>query len=79
MELIKFQNGIEKYINTRRYYYPTLKSGFKGDSTLLTGSNLELSESIARRILCLPVYSKFDPKLPNMIKRKVEQILEEIK
>jgi dTDP-4-amino-4,6-dideoxygalactose transaminase len=79
IELIKFQNGIEKYINTRRYYYPTLKSGFKGDSTLLTGSNLELSESIARRILCLPVYSKFDPKLPNMIKRKVEQILEEIK
>ena len=79
VELIKFQSRIEKYLNTRRYYYPTLKSGFRGDSNLLLGSNLELSESVSRRILCLPVYSKFNPKLPNMIKTKVEQVLEEIK
>ena len=54
--LLAFREMVGKFLTTRRYYFPTILSGYKGDAKLIFDENLLISESISRRILCLPVY-----------------------
>ena len=55
-QLLDFQKIIGPFIMSRRYYFPTIQSGYSGDAKVVFNENLENSESIAKRILCLPVY-----------------------
>jgi dTDP-4-amino-4,6-dideoxygalactose transaminase len=55
-QLLIFQHATSPFFMSRRYYFPTLQSGYTGDAKIVFTSNLEISESIAKRILCLPVY-----------------------
>jgi dTDP-4-amino-4,6-dideoxygalactose transaminase len=54
--LIRFMEIVNPFIRTRRYYFPSLSQGYRGDSKIETPTPLEVSESISSRVLCLPVY-----------------------
>lgn len=56
LNLIKFMGLVNPFIRTRRYYFPSLNHGYSGNSKIITPTSLEISNSISRRILCLPVY-----------------------
>jgi dTDP-4-amino-4,6-dideoxygalactose transaminase len=55
-KLLKFMEIVSPFIRTRRYYFPSLNQGYIGSSTIAKSNSLVFSESISRRILCLPVY-----------------------
>jgi dTDP-4-amino-4,6-dideoxygalactose transaminase len=57
--LITFMEKVKPYIRTRRYYFPSLKEGYIGGSRVEKSKSLAYSESISRRILCLPVYISY--------------------
>lgn len=51
--LIKIKAGLEKYeIFTRRYFYPSLSNTLP----YLSPVDLEITDCIAKRVLCLPLY-----------------------
>lgn len=54
--LYRFTEIVNKYILTRRYYFPSLSEGYVGDIKLQKIGNLGNSDSTSKRILCLPVY-----------------------
>ena len=55
-QLLDFRDIIAPFIMSRRYYFPSIKSGYSGDAKIIFTENLENSESITKRTLCLPVY-----------------------
>ena len=55
--LIKFSELVNPYIRTRRYYFPSLNTGYVGGAIVKKPMSLEISDSASRRILCLPVYA----------------------
>ena len=61
--LLAFQETINPYLLTRRYYFPTIKSGYRGNIKVESGRTLEISESVSKRILCLPVYVSYEKNL----------------
>lgn len=65
--LLKTMKVIEPSIITRRYYYPTIKSGYKGNAKLINNQNLDVSEAISKRILCMPVYNSYEIGLPEKL------------
>jgi dTDP-4-amino-4,6-dideoxygalactose transaminase len=76
--MLEFREYLSPFLTTRRYYFPTLKSGYRGDSRVSFSKNLEISESIAPRILCLPVYFLYEqgllPEIRSLIKSAVASI-----
>jgi dTDP-4-amino-4,6-dideoxygalactose transaminase len=56
VNLTKFVEFVSPYIKTRRYYFPSLNNGYIGNARIEKPVALEISDSISRRILCLPVY-----------------------
>ncbi len=70
-KLHNFQNLVADFILTRRYYYPTLKSGYIGDARVVYDEELKVSESISTRILCLPVYAHCTDE----VKIEIEKLL----
>lgn len=78
-DLLAFQNVLKPYLLTRRYYFPTIQSGYKGDVELAAGSSLETSESIATRILCLPVYVAFEENLQAKLEELIQRALRSFK
>lgn len=54
--LLKFMDFVSPFIRTRRYYFPTLNSGYEGESQIEKPLSLATSDSVSRRALCLPVY-----------------------
>ena len=77
-DLQDFQQALKPYLLTRRYYYPTIQSGYKGDVEIKAGNSLEISESIARRILCLPVYVSFEKDLDIKLEELIRAALRSI-
>lgn len=58
-QLLSFKKLIDSKVTTKRYYYPSLKSGYRGNSLLHKPVSLNNSETIATTTLCLPVYHKY--------------------
>jgi len=77
-QLLEFQKIIAPFIMSRRYYFPTIKSGYSGDANIIYEDNLETSESIAKRILCLPVYVSCNEEVETEIKNLITNALSEL-
>jgi dTDP-4-amino-4,6-dideoxygalactose transaminase len=57
--LLKVRSKLaDNNINTRRYFFPSLNK-----LSYLQGSHCPVSEDIAGRVLCLPLYHELDPKI----------------
>lgn len=76
--LLLFKKELDKFILTRRYYYPTIFSGYIGQSELVVKSDLEISESISKRILCLPVYFSCNYEVRMEISNRIVEAMEVI-
>lgn len=59
-----------KGINVRRYFYPSLNT-----LPYLKGADCPVSEDVARRVLCLPLYHELDPADIARIIRIIRQTL----
>ena len=78
-QLLEFQKITAPFIMSRRYYFPTIKCGYSGDARIVFADNLEISESIATRILCLPVYVAWNDKVEIEIKNLIVKALSELR
>jgi dTDP-4-amino-4,6-dideoxygalactose transaminase len=76
--LIEFQKAISPFITSRRYYFPTIQSGYIGDAEVILDSSLKYSESIAKRILCLPVYVLYTKDVERELRSLLIDALEKI-
>jgi len=76
--MLEFQQVLKPFLTTRRYYFPTIKSGYKGDSQVHFSNKLDISESIAPRILCLPVYFLYEQDLLLEIKSLIKSAVASI-
>jgi dTDP-4-amino-4,6-dideoxygalactose transaminase len=76
--LLQFKREIDPKISSRRYYFPTLFRGYRGTNRVVFDPNLDVSEAIAPRILCLPVYCRYDKKLPTQIVSQLKKTLDSI-
>lgn len=77
-QLLDFQKAISPFIMSRRYYFPTIQSGYIGDAPILFDADLINSESIAKRILCLPVYVSCGEDVKNELRTLVSVALGKI-
>lgn len=67
--LLKVLEALEKEnINPRRYFYPSLNK-----LNYVENSNMQVSESIAKRILCLPLYPSLGREELNRIITSINQ------
>jgi dTDP-4-amino-4,6-dideoxygalactose transaminase len=78
-QLLDFQKAISPFIMSRRYYFPTIQSGYIGDAPILFDADLRNSESIAKRTLCLPVYVSCGEDVKNELKTLVGMALGKIR
>lgn len=78
-QLLYFNFKVNPYFTTRRYYFPTISQGYSGDAHIVGDWNLELSNSIALRILCLPVYVSCTIEVMEKIQQLITETLDEIK
>ncbi len=62
-DLLSFQKDSQPVFYSRRYYYPSLASGYTGRTKFYHANNLSISESLTVRTLCLPVLPTIDPIL----------------
>ena len=76
--LESFQTAISEFVITRRYYFPTINSGYCGSARIETPLKLDVSETISRRILCLPVYVNYRHGLREKLFWKMEDIMRSI-
>jgi dTDP-4-amino-4,6-dideoxygalactose transaminase len=76
--LLSFRTAISPFIMSRRYYFPTIKTGYIGNASIVFNSKLTFSESLAKRILCLPVYASYTKEvkleIQNLLKKTMEKI-----
>jgi dTDP-4-amino-4,6-dideoxygalactose transaminase len=70
--MLEFQQALNPFLTTRRYYFPTIKSGYMGDSQVYFSKKLDISEALAPRILCLPVYFLYEQELLLEIKSLIK-------
>jgi dTDP-4-amino-4,6-dideoxygalactose transaminase len=61
----------ENKVNTRRYFYPSLNTL----PYLTTKFSCPVSESIARRVLCLPFYQQLKPDEVSFITALIKKVL----
>lgn len=78
-DLVCFQNEINAVIQTRRYYYPSLASGYSGRATIQRAKNLSISERLTITTLCLPVIPTIDSKSRDMYFNHLKKILSPVK
>jgi dTDP-4-amino-4,6-dideoxygalactose transaminase len=76
--LLKFREIVSNFITTRRYYFPTINSGYIGDANIIFDADLQFSESISRRVLCLPVYISCTEEVKSEIKVLIGRALEQL-
>jgi dTDP-4-amino-4,6-dideoxygalactose transaminase len=77
--MLEFQQFLSPFLTTRRYYFPTIKTGYRGDSKVYFSKNLDISEAIAPRIICLPVYFLYEPDLLLEIKSLINSAVASIR
>jgi dTDP-4-amino-4,6-dideoxygalactose transaminase len=63
VNLVKFMQILNPFVTTRRYYFPSLNEGYMGGSRIEKRNSLVNSESISRRVLCLPVYVSYSKEV----------------
>ncbi len=61
--LLCFKQSIDSKVISKRYYYPSLKFGYRGKTLLHAPVSLENSEKIANTSLCLPVYHQYSDEV----------------
>ena len=76
--LLKFQEVISPFIMSRRYYFPTIQNGYIGDAKICYDKDLGISDSVASRILCLPVYISCTEEVETEISSLVKKALEKL-
>jgi dTDP-4-amino-4,6-dideoxygalactose transaminase len=76
--LVKFKSKVDPYIVTRKYYSPSISTGYKGNAPILKTEDLSVSESISTRILALPVYVSAEPELLQKLQDLVSSALGEL-
>lgn len=76
--LAKFKSKVDPYIITRKYYSPSISTGYKGNAMILKTEDLSVSESISTRILALPVYVSAEPETLHELRELVETALGEL-
>jgi len=76
--LEKFKSKVDPYIITRKYYSPSISSGYKGNAVILKANDLSVSESISTRILALPVYVLTEPELLQELQELIRSALGEL-
>ena len=74
-ELLKFREKLENSLMTRRYYFPTINEGYIGNANVIFDQTLEVSNSISRRILCLPVYVSYTEETRTEIEALLNDVL----
>ncbi len=76
--LAKFKSKVDPYIITRKYYSPSISTGYKGNAMILKTEDLSVSESISTRILALPVYVSAEPETLHELHELVRTTLGEL-
>lgn len=76
--LIRFKNLTDNFLMSRRYYFPTLQVGYCGDAQVVFDKNLTISESVATRILCLPVYISCTEEVKIEVQKLIKSALESL-
>lgn len=76
--LTSFVELTKDHVLTRRYYYPTLEAGYKGDAITEKVKDLSISRDLASTILCVPVYFKYTTKLVREITNLYSAVCEEL-
>jgi dTDP-4-amino-4,6-dideoxygalactose transaminase len=76
--LASFVELTKGHVLTRRYYYPTLDAGYKGDAITEKVKDLSISRDLASTILCVPVYFKYTTKLVREITNLYSVVCEEL-
>ncbi len=76
--LASFVELTKDHVLTRRYYYPTLVAGYKGDAITERVKNLSISTDLASTILCLPVYFHYTTKLVREMTNFYSDVCEKI-
>ena len=75
-QLIFVKNKLEEEgIATKRYYYPSVLTGYKGAVTPHRVRDLEVSENLSRTMLCFPVYSKYEKIESEYIRNAILQTM----
>ena len=74
--LLDFREEVSHFITTRRYYFPSISEGYVGTAEIIFDDNLEVSNSICKRILCLPVYVKATEETRREIDLLLNRVLE---
>ena len=62
-QLLSFKEMIDNKVMSKRYYFPSLKSGYRGKVLLNSPVSLFNSEMIAATSLCLPVYREYSDEI----------------
>ena len=76
--LIRFKKLTDTFMMSRRYYFPTLQVGYCGDAEVIFDTNLTISESVATRILCLPVYISCTEEVKIEVQKLIKSALESL-
>jgi len=67
--LVKVKEALNKEnIFPRRYFYPSLNT-----VKYLNGEKMPISESISKRIVCLPLYAELEPEIVEKISKIINQ------
>jgi dTDP-4-amino-4,6-dideoxygalactose transaminase len=75
-DLLAFKIQLESAgVATKRYYFPSVVTGYKGNVTPLKARNLEVSENLSKTILCLPVYSKYEKNESEFIRSVIARAI----
>jgi dTDP-4-amino-4,6-dideoxygalactose transaminase len=77
--LLSFKQSIDSKVMSKRYYFPSLKSGYRGKTLLHAPVSLENSEEIANTTLCLPVYHQYSDEVFDLLVNTYRQGISKIK
>lgn len=76
-ELTQFsQYLLSKNILSKKYYSPSMSTGYRGRRRLVCADDLSISESLAQQVLCLPVYSEYTQDEVEYIRKAVMEAYE---
>jgi dTDP-4-amino-4,6-dideoxygalactose transaminase len=76
--LIRFATSMKKVVQSRRYYYPSMITGYRGAGPILQVRNLDISNDLALTTLCLPVIPDLQEELSDGYFREIERAIEKI-
>jgi dTDP-4-amino-4,6-dideoxygalactose transaminase len=72
------QHLLSKNILSKKYYSPSMRSGYRGEKRMICADDLDVSESLAQQVLCLPVYSEYTQDEVEYIRKAVIEAYEKI-